>query len=175
MGVSLLEENTCKGSVIYLITVKLQCPCFWMSLCVIECRLRLYNLLNGHTGVITASSFLSLPSISFSFLVISPHPPSSSSLTRHLSPTHTLQLSLSLSLESLIANLLLSVSLPCSDVEPHPVLVDYTEQAELHYSCHKSSSSPSGFLCCRSLTGAATNILSHHIVKHILTRVLSII
>lgn len=73
-----------------------------MSLCVIECRLRVYKCLNAQQ-IVDFHCHRSLP-----LLVISPHPPSS---TSH---THPLTNALSL---SLIVNLLFSVSLPSSDVQ----------------------------------------------------------
>lgn len=82
VGVSLLEEKSGKGSLIYMNTEITVCGCHCVSLNAD----RRYNLLNGCTGV---NSFLSSPSISFSCHISSP-----SFLNISLSHTHPLTLPL---------------------------------------------------------------------------------
>ena len=123
-----------------------------LSLCVTGCRFQVHNPLKGHT----ANSFLSAPSI-LSYLISSLH-------LQHLSAVTSLALS-RLNRSSRWTFCSPCVVLLSCDVH---VPVDYTDQAALHHSRHKSSPSFCGLLCSPILTGTTTNIFSCHIGKHVL-------
>lgn len=135
-----------------MITVKLRrVP---VSACVIVCHweqtagiLSFQRIRNG---------FLSVPSICPCLLSVS-----NISQTSSFSQTRPRCLLQNYSLKTFC----FQQSLPFTDVQPHQLPVDYTERIKLEHSCHRASSSLSGFLCCQISTAATTNILRHHIVK----------